>query len=983
MRLLRTTLCNLARMRGETTLDLDALRGDVVAVTGPNGVGKSTGLGSAYAGAMFRAVPEASGMTSLRDLMNDDNAYLESVIDYGRGPVTIRHTLSRSKQESHVRLADGTLPIHDAKVSTFDRWAAENLPGKDVFFASVFSAQGSGGILEGTTGERKAIILRFLGLERYEALAQAARAQADKVRRSSESKLAERRAVDEMRAAMETTERALADARAALEREEERTAKARGDLDQVKQRHAELIDAWTNAELARRRRREAAAQLDQVRRKIEVAQGRLDRARELIEDAPNIREAVERQKRLQVEREAVNSRMQSAAADLATAQNRLQRIQDMRREREAAATAADIRARRVRDRVAAEDVEGRLARAREVLTRADEIRAAVTEDEQQSEAHRALDVQVAEAHAAVSAVDAEFRSLDEMRVNSDAARRQAGERVSQLERRVIDIEGLRARAATLTERQEDVETAVEALAKTEQELESARGAGLDVAGRRITGLRGALVPIALEVVDDAKGRAADALRADDELLSEAQGAPERITLGEEGVRTCREVLDRARAALADAQRASDALPAAEQAAQDLAAAREAYEAARVAVVDLVRRADAMAKERSAAEARVAELVTSQRHIAQRRTELAPLASRERELATAGAVEENLGAQLRQARADEREALDEAKRVRDELVATQPEMDGAGREVIHHRDRLQDIEAMLRETDAGLREVFAAASRLSQLEQHEAVVSEIEQRMRELDEELVAASERLDGCPEPLDAEPVPDVSVEEQRVEAAQWDLDKARQRAAVAERDHQVATEGAGRLRGIEAEIAAIHQELADWTRLADDFGRNGLQALIIDAAGPELTATVNDLLQAAYGARYVVEIETTRPKKSGDGDIEVFDVTVEDTESGYRGPATRLSGGQRVIVGTALRFALLALACRRAGWERPTLVIDEGGAALDRFGAAGAWISMLRRASALIGVHKCVVVTHSEAVEAGCDAVVGVKDGAFVVRR
>ena len=92
-------------------------------------------------------------------------------------------------------------------------------------------------------------------------------------------------------------------------------------------------------------------------------------------------------------------------------------------------------------------------------------------------------------------------------------------------------------------------------------------------------------------------------------------------------------------------------------------------------------------------------------------------------------------------------------------------------------------------------------------------------------------------------------------------------------------------------------------------------------------------------------------------------------DSERGRDASAETLSGGERVLVGEAVSLALSVLACQRAGIERPTLVRDESGAALDPE-RGRAYVAMLRRAVDLTGADRCLLVSHSPEVQEMCDA-------------
>lgn len=105
--------------------------------------------------------------------------------------------------------------------------------------------------------------------------------------------------------------------------------------------------------------------------------------------------------------------------------------------------------------------------------------------------------------------------------------------------------------------------------------------------------------------------------------------------------------------------------------------------------------------------------------------------------------------------------------------------------------------------------------------------------------------------------------------------------------------------------------------------FGKGGVQALIIDAALPEVETAANDLLARMTNNRMHVTLETQRTTQRGDVK-ETLDINIAD-EWGTR-PYEMFSGGEAFRINLALRIALSKLLARRAGAPLPTLVIDEG---------------------------------------------------------
>ena len=153
------------------------------------------------------------------------------------------------------------------------------------------------------------------------------------------------------------------------------------------------------------------------------------------------------------------------------------------------------------------------------------------------------------------------------------------------------------------------------------------------------------------------------------------------------------------------------------------------------------------------------------------------------------------------------------------------------------------------------------------------------------------------------------------------------------------------------------------------------------MDAAGPELSAIINDILHHAFGTRWTVRLDTTRPLKSDPSRTEeVFSVRVIDGRTGIERDAKSNSGGAKVPISDAISMALTVLSCQRNAAGRPTMVRDESGASLDAENAK-AYVTMLRRAAELVGAEHVLLVSHNPATWALCDSRIRVGDGAVHV--
>jgi exonuclease SbcC len=112
----------------------------------------------------------------------------------------------------------------------------------------------------------------------------------------------------------------------------------------------------------------------------------------------------------------------------------------------------------------------------------------------------------------------------------------------------------------------------------------------------------------------------------------------------------------------------------------------------------------------------------------------------------------------------------------------------------------------------------------------------------------------------------------------------------------------------------------------------REGVQALLIEKALPEIEDDTNELLDRLSGGQMRVVFDTQRKLKTSDRLAETLDISIVDS-AGER-PYENFSGGEQFRVNFAIRLALSRILTRRSGARLQTLVIDEGFGSQDATG-------------------------------------------------
>ena len=136
-----------------------------------------------------------------------------------------------------------------------------------------------------------------------------------------------------------------------------------------------------------------------------------------------------------------------------------------------------------------------------------------------------------------------------------------------------------------------------------------------------------------------------------------------------------------------------------------------------------------------------------------------------------------------------------------------------------------------------------------------------------------------------------------------------------------------------IDQQVGSFLKEIDDYKIIAQAFSKDGLQALLIEEAIPEIEAEANTLLSRLTDNTAQLLIDPIKDLKNG-GIKETLDIKISD-QVGIRS-YEMFSGGEAFRIDFALRIALSKLLARRSGAMLQTLIIDEGFGSQDDDGLA-----------------------------------------------
>jgi exonuclease SbcC len=127
---------------------------------------------------------------------------------------------------------------------------------------------------------------------------------------------------------------------------------------------------------------------------------------------------------------------------------------------------------------------------------------------------------------------------------------------------------------------------------------------------------------------------------------------------------------------------------------------------------------------------------------------------------------------------------------------------------------------------------------------------------------------------------------------------------------------------------------QISRYKQLERAFSKDGVPALLIEQALPEIEAHANDILDRLSAGSMSVRFETQRDykDKNRDDKKETLDILISDS-AGMR-EYELFSGGEAFRINFAIRLALSRVLAQRAGARLQTLVIDEGFGSQDADG-------------------------------------------------
>ena len=274
------------------------------------------------------------------------------------------------------------------------------------------------------------------------------------------------------------------------------------------------------------------------------------------------------------------------------------------------------------------------------------------------------------------------------------------------------------------------------------------------------------------------------------------------------------------------------------------------------------------------------------------------------------------------------AVDEHK----QLARLDRELARLGYDAAKH-DELRDQENELREIEEDFSNLKSAREVSKQIESE---IANLGSEMRSRESEIASVEADFRAAQVKLETAEVeaPNQDEAERELFRLRENENKVRSELGGAKQRVEVLSTQRARKAQFEKERETLQKRIVQHKTLERAFGKDGVPALLIEQALPQIEEKANELLDRLSGGQMSIRFVTqTEYKDKKREDLrETLDIQISDS-AGIRA-YEMYSGGEAFRVNFAVRLALSEILAQRKGARLQTLVIDEGFGSQDALG-------------------------------------------------
>jgi exonuclease SbcC len=274
----------------------------------------------------------------------------------------------------------------------------------------------------------------------------------------------------------------------------------------------------------------------------------------------------------------------------------------------------------------------------------------------------------------------------------------------------------------------------------------------------------------------------------------------------------------------------------------------------------------------------------------------------------------------------------AQSARQALAQVDAELKAIGYDAAAH-DAVRAAELQARGVEAEFMALEKARSALAPVENE---LANLQPQVESLQADITRQQKEVDRATTTLAAEraQAPDLDEAEAEYFKLQENENRLRLEVGGARQKVDVLDDLKSRQEELTAQRETHARLVGQYKQLERAFGKDGVPALLIEQALPQIEAKANELLDRLSGGTMSVRFATQaafKDKKREDLK-ETLDILISDS-AGTR-DYELYSGGEAFRVNFAIRLALSEVLAQRAGARLQTLVIDEGFGSQDAQG-------------------------------------------------
>ncbi|MGD8457490.1 MAG: SMC family ATPase [Anaerolineales bacterium] len=274
----------------------------------------------------------------------------------------------------------------------------------------------------------------------------------------------------------------------------------------------------------------------------------------------------------------------------------------------------------------------------------------------------------------------------------------------------------------------------------------------------------------------------------------------------------------------------------------------------------------------------------------------------------------------------------AQDARKTLTEIDKELTKIGYDVTSH-DTLREKEKALRQVEVDLRQLESARAALTPLERE---INDLNTQIKKEEKDLKAQETQYEDAVAALAVAQAdaPDVGEAERKMLELQEEENKVRMEVGGARQEVNVLDTQKTRKKELEAEREDLARQVAQYAALERAFGKDGVPAMLIEQALPQIEIKANEILDRLTNGNMSIRFITQQAYKDKTREDlrETLDIQINDSV-GQR-DYEMFSGGEAFRINFAIRLALSEVLAQRAGARLQTLVVDEGFGSQDEMG-------------------------------------------------